>query len=213
MDYRLTFNEGRVLGVLIEKRFTTPEQFPLSLNSCTLGCNQKTSRDPVTNLSEGEVLAAIENLQMLNIVVRHHLAGSRVEKYSDALARVSCLGDDRIMVLATLLLRGDQTPGELSARCKRALPDISTEAVDALLNELRQTEQPWVQRLERQPGQKEVRWRQLLTEVSPDLALAPGGETAPRMEHLENEIASMRDDISELRRQLAKLREALGVAD
>jgi uncharacterized protein len=156
----LTAAEQRVLGCLIEKRWTTPDQYPLSLNSLRLACNQSTNRDPVTDYDESSVREAAQRLSHYGLARLASGHTTRATKYRH-LAEEG-LGLDRVQlaILCVLLLRGPQTPGELKARCERMAPLESLADVERVLGELGQL--GYVAVLHRRPGQKEDRFRQLL---------------------------------------------------
>ena len=121
MDISLNSHEARVLGVLIEKAYTTPDQYPLSLNGATNGCNQKSNRDPKVDFSEAEVRIALQGLRMKGLAGGAVLAGSRVEKFRHNAKEILKVGERAIAVMAELMLRGPQTAGELRTRAKRML--------------------------------------------------------------------------------------------
>jgi uncharacterized protein len=162
----LTAPEQRVLGCLIEKRWTTPEQYPLSLNALRLACNQSTNRDPVTTYDEQTVRDAAQRLSKYGLARLASGHSSRAIKYRHLAEEALGLGREELAVLAVLLLRGPQTPGELKARTERMAPLGSLEHVDQVLNAL--AERGYVRSLGRRPGQKEDRFEHLF-----------GGDTAP----------------------------------
>src|SRR5678816_229168 len=128
--------EARVLGVLVEKERTTPEGYPLSLNALVAGCNQKNNRDPVLNVGEREVNAAILNLRVAGLVEFVQLVGQRVEKYRHRAGATLHLEPAEVAVLAELLLRGDQQPGELRSRAERLRGPATLEALQTVLDSL-----------------------------------------------------------------------------
>jgi uncharacterized protein len=169
----LTFPEQRVLGCLIEKRLTTPDQYPLSLNSLRLACNQSTNRSPVTDFDEATVRDAAQRL------CRHGLArlasghSSRAIKYRHLAEEALGVDREQVSVLAVMLLRGPQTPGELKARSERMARIETLTGVERILDQLAQL--GYVSRLERRPGQKEDRFEHLLGEQA---GSPPAGEPA-----------------------------------
>jgi uncharacterized protein len=207
--------EIRVLGCLIEKQRTTPDVYPLSLNALRLACNQATNRDPVIDYDEETVSEALRRLALRGWTRLTSNSGSRARKYRHLLDNNH--SPDETAVLAVLMLRGVQTPGELKQRTERMQGFADLAAVSETLERL--IARGAVERLARQPGQKEERYRHLLggdgpaAEDSPESGEAPVQETsAPllspgpeedRLGHLESEVA-------ELREQVAALREALG---
>lgn len=198
----LTPPEQRVLGCLIEKRFTTPDQYPLSLNALRLACNQSTNRDPVTHYDEEAVREAAQRLSQYGLARLASGHSSRATKYRH-LAEDGLGVDPRQMaVLCVLLLRGPQTPGELKGRTERMVRFDSLAEVEAVLAEL--GEKGYARRMERRPGQKEDRFEQLLgggggADVAPPAAgsrqapaAAPDGDLRARVEALEQEVARLR---------------------
>src|SRR6202047_724583 len=162
MDLRLTENEVRVLGSLMEKDITTPEYYPLSLNALVNACNQKSNRDPVMQLDEGAVRSALEGLQQQRMAGPARGADSRVTKYEQRLQEVFNFMRPEIAVLCVLLLRGPQTPGELRGRTERLHRFETLEDVQSALQKLMQREPPLAKVLPRQPGTKESRYAHLL---------------------------------------------------
>ncbi len=156
----LTPPEQRVLGCLIEKRWTTPDQYPLSLNALRLACNQSTNRDPVTDYDETTVREAAQRLSLYGLARLASGHGSRAIKYRHLAEESLGLDREELAVLAVLLLRGPQTPGELKARTERMAPLASLADVERVLDVL--SDRGYGQRLGRQPGQKEDRFEHLL---------------------------------------------------
>src|SRR6266403_659792 len=160
----LTDIEVRVLGALVEKQVTTPEYYPLTINSLMLACNQKNNRNPVTAYSEEQVAQTVENLREKNLTYVFYGSTSRVPKYKHVMTEVLHLTPAELAVMCVLLLRGPQTSGELTTRGFRLHEFSGLEEVDAALNALISREpDPLVARLPRQPGQKEVRFAHLLS--------------------------------------------------
>jgi len=214
----LTPPEQRVLGCLIEKRWTTPDQYPLSLNALRLACNQSTNRDPVTDYDESTVREAAQRLFRYGLARLASGHGSRAIKYRHLAEEALGLGREELAVLAVLLLRGPQTPGELKGRTERMARIESLSAVDGVLGVL--IERGYARRLERRPGQKEDRFEQLLGGAGgadfeqPAPAAVPtgapagapvatearsDGELAARVEALEAAVASLRAELAALR--------------
>jgi uncharacterized protein YceH (UPF0502 family) len=156
----LTPVEQRVLGCLIEKRYTTPDQYPLSLNALRLACNQSTNRDPVTSYDESTVREAAQRLTKYGLARLASGHSSRAIKWRHLAEEALGLDREQLSVLAVLLLRGLQTPGELKARTERMVALASLEDVERVLDSL--VERGYVQRVPRRPGQKEDRYGQLL---------------------------------------------------
>lgn len=202
--------EIRVLGCLIEKQRTTPDAYPLTLNSLRLACNQSTNRDPVVEYDEHTIRGALERLARRRYVRLASGHTTRATKYRHLLDDTLQLDREELAVLAVLMLRGPQTPGELRQRTERLQRFSGHEALDAVLTRL--AERDFIERLERRPGQKEQRYRLKLdddTETAPEPAVPATSHQSPvtefddRLERLEREVA-------ELRRELADLREQLG---
>jgi uncharacterized protein len=220
----LSAPEQRVLGCLIEKRWTTPDQYPLSLNALRLACNQSTNRDPVTDYDEGTVRDAAQRLCRYGLARLASGHGSRAIKYRHLAEEGLGLGREQLAVLAVLLLRGPQTPGELKTRSERMASIGSLAEVERVLSEL--IEHSYARRLGRRPGQKEDRFEQLLggrgdgvepaATVSPAPAQAAPTQAAPaqaaptppagpslaeRVTALEAEVRALRAELSALGRE------------
>lgn len=202
----LTALEARVLGVLVEKEKTTPDVYPLTLNSLTSGCNQKTSRDPVMSVSESEVQATLDDLRGRLLVIESYGASGRVLRYAQNFGKVYALPAASVALLAILALRGAQTVSELRANSERLYRFDDASSVEAYLDELAQRANGALAvRLPKQPGSREYRWAHLLCgEVSlPAATRAPVDERAPdglseRVERLEHELAELRAEVARL---------------
>ena len=220
---QLTPDESRVLGVLIEKALTTPEQYPLSLNAVVNGANQKNNRDPVTAMAEGDAFEALEGLRAKGLVIRSDMAGSRVNKYRQQAAEALHVRTAELVILAELLLRGPQTLGELRGRASRMHPLESLDVVKNMLRAMQERGEPLVRELPPAPGSRAERYVQLLcpdlhpldaplAEAGPEVArgVAPSAPTAAslaqRVEKLEGEVAALRS-------ALRRLAESLGESD
>jgi uncharacterized protein len=173
----LTPVEQRVLGCLIEKRWTTPEQYPLSINALRLACNQATNRDPVTHYDENAVRDAAQRLSKYGLARLASGHNSRAVKYRHLAEESLGLDREHLAVLAVLLLRGPQTPGELKQRSERMAPMPTLTEVERVLGELGQL--GYATRLERRPGQKEDRYAQLLGGAGDEPAAAPAVAATP----------------------------------
>ncbi|MGC3962941.1 MAG: YceH family protein [Rhodocyclaceae bacterium] len=201
--------EARILGVLVEKQRTVPDTYPLSVNALASGCNQKTSRDPVMNASEGEVLAAIDTLRSQTLVIES--SGSRVARYAHNMDRVLHVPSQSVALLATLMLRGPQTTAELRANSERLHKFADASSVEAFLEELAaRADGALVMMLPRAPGSRESRWTHLLS-GEPDLSAmavavpaATGGSAAlaERVEVLEAEVARLREQLTRVLTEL-----------
>lgn len=206
----LTPAEQRVLGCLIEKRWTTPDQYPLSLNALRLACNQSTNRDPVTDYDDATVREAADGLGRYGLARLASGHSSRAIKYRHLAEEALRLGREELAVLAVLLLRGPQTPGELKARSDRMASVGSLDDVERVLRAL--VERGYAKRLDRRPGQKEDRFEHLLgPESSPEQAPAasvPAGTSRPAVEDgLEARVEALEADVADLREQLAAFRD------
>ena len=197
--------EARVLGVLIEKEKTVPDTYPLSLNTLTLGCNQKTARDPVMSAGESEVLAAIDNLKEYSLIIES--SGSRVMRYAHNARRALKLPEQSVALLAILMLRGPQTAGELRTNCDRlhSFGDISS--VEAFLTELSETDAPRVVKLPKLPGSREHRWAHLLCGAVDMDALKSGSNSAQTdvIAELQADVARLNEEVAALRSMVEKI--------
>jgi uncharacterized protein len=215
MEVTLNDIEVRVLGCLIEKELATPDYYPLSLNSLTNACNQKSNRDPLLNLGETDVVRALDSMRFNQLVVISS-DGGRVPKYRHILGERLRLSPQELAVLGELLLRGPQTLGELRARAERMSSFADLAAVEAVMEELQSRTPPLVLRLPLQPGRKESRYAHLLagepvlkveerfSSAEPArLKVMAGNE---RMEKLEEEVALLRTEVEGLRRMLEDLK-------
>ena len=195
--------EIRVVGCLLEKQRTTPDAYPLSLNALRLACNQATNRDPVVDYDEATVVEALRRTALRGWTRLASGAGSRARKYRHLLGEALNLDDAELSLLAVLMLRGVQTPGELKQRADRLHHFTDLAAVSESLQTL--ADRGYIERLERRPGQKEERYRQLLvgeeSEATSPAPAPPPGED--RLDRIEREL-------TELQAQIRQLREALG---
>jgi hypothetical protein len=201
----LSLIEARVLGVLIEKAHTVPDSYPLSLNSLTLGCNQKTARDPVLNATEGEVQSAADALKSLHLVFES--SGSRVTRFEHNMGRALVLPSQSVALLAVLMLRGPQTASELRSNSDRLHRFADQSALDGFLEELAERPEekggPLVVKLPRAPGAREARWAQLLCGEIDIAALVAAGGTTGGMSGADSEFVAASELASLRARQLA----------
>jgi uncharacterized protein YceH (UPF0502 family) len=193
--------EIRVLGCLIEKQRTTPDVYPLSLNSLRLACNQATNREPVVDYDERTIRDALQRLAQRRWTRLASAAGSRAAKYRHLLDETLDLKPPELSVLAVLMLRGPQTPGELKTRTERLSPFARPDDLQATLDGL--AGRRLVARLERRPGQKEERWIQLLGGAPPTEAEPPDGATptlarSDRLAELEERVRRLEEQIASL---------------
>lgn len=203
--------ELRVLGSLLEKQVTTPEYYPLSTNALVAACNQKSNRDPVLEIPEGEVSAALERLQEMNLVWR--IIGGRATKWEQNVEKKWELDAASRAVITLLFLRGPQTAGELRGRSDRLFEFSTVDEVETILRKLRDDSDPFVTELPRQAGQKERRWMHLfagavdhadIVETSPPV---PASRTS---ESLESRVSMLETKIEQISSELARLRSLLG---
>ena len=205
----LTSPEQRVLGCLIEKRFTTPEQYPLTLNALRLACNQSTNRDPVVDYDEHTVRAAADRLTQYGVARMVSGHQSRAIKYRHLAEEALNLGQEQLAVLCVLLLRGPQTPGELKQRTERMSTLASLQAVDEVLGTL--IERGYASRVDRQPGQKEDRFEQLLggrdgaAPPAPSAAGHPQGPAAADSDGLQERVGALEERVARLEAELRAL--------
>lgn len=202
----LSLLETRVLGVLVEKQHTVPDTYPLTLNALVAGCNQKTSRHPILEASEAEVQASLDHLKGLSLVVES--SGGRVMRHAHNAGRVLGLPPQSVALLATLMLRGPQTTGELRINCDRLHRFSDISSVEAFLEELAaRPAGALVRELARAPGTRETRWAHLLSgEPDHDAATtAPAGAEAVTV----SEIAALKANVDRLEAEVAELRSTL----
>jgi uncharacterized protein YceH (UPF0502 family) len=203
--------EARVLGSLLEKQQATPENYPLTLNSLLLACNQKTSREPVTDYFEADVEDALARLQQLRLVWK--VTGSRAARWDHNFEGVLEISRESKALLTVMLLRGPQTLAELRTRTERLHTFESLEEIETNLRVLAGRPEPLVRQLERQPGQKETRWAHLL---SGEPAIPAASEEAPARTRssagalLEERIATLESTVERLAEELAELKRTLG---
>ena len=215
MDITLNDNEVRVLGSLIEKELTTPEYYPLSLNSLTNASNQKSNRDPVTALTEEDVVRALDSLRFKQLVVLS-ADGGRVPKYRHLLAEKLGLMPAEQAIVCELLVRGPQTVRELRTRGERMHPFGDLAAVEEVLQELIVRENPLITLMPRQPGRKEGRYAQLFSgmpvcgeessEARPEAARQRVMAENERIAKLEEEVVALRGEVAGLQLQMAEFR-------
>lgn len=229
MKITLSAIEARVIGCLIEKSLTTPDQYPLSLNALTNTCNQKSNRDPVMSLSEQEVQSALDDLNDRHLVMTQSGHLSRVAKYKHRFCNTEFsdlqLNPQELGVICVLLLRGAQTPGELRTRTNRLCEFNNVGETEATLNKLASQEPALVNKLEREPGRRESRYIHCFTDAdelgvnveavedvensstsSESMASSNSNNNDSRISELEEKVELMQLEIEELREQIAKLK-------
>ena len=203
---RLTPVEARVLGTLMEKARTVPDSYPLSLNSLLMGCNQKSSREPLMELDEAQVATALDGLKTAGLV--HESSGGRTAKFTHNFQRGMGVFEQAAVLLGVLMLRGPQTAGELRLNTERWYRFADISSVEGFLEELqdRPAEKggPLVVKLPRGAGTREQRWAHLLCgpvqeeTVDPLRGTDPAGSTAQRLERLEAEVVQLRATVQRL---------------
>ncbi len=216
----LTTTESRVLGVVIEKALTVPNQYPLSLNSIVDGANQKNNRDPILDLTEDQTFDALETLRHKQLIVRVDQVGARVPKYKHAAIETLKVRTAEAAILAELLLRGPQTLGELRSRASRMSPLESLDRVRDMIRALRDRPEPYVQELAPSPGSRSELYVQLLC---PDLHAVPSASfssqrsessgSQPADDALVARVTRLERELAETRQVLAALATALGQAN
>ena len=210
----LSLIETRVLGVLYEKQRTVPDTYPLTLNSLVSGCNQKTSRSPVIDASDAQVLEALASLKASSLVIES--SGGRATRYEHNLDRVLHVPEQSAALLTALMLRGPQTPGELRLACERLYRFADISSVEAFLEELAAREAgALVMQLPRLPGAREQRWAHLLSgtpsiEAAVDSATSVDGSSLD-IDALRARVATLEAEVSELKATLARVCGELGL--
>lgn len=205
----LSAEEQRILGSLIEKSVVTPDYYPMTLNSLTAACNQKSSRKPVVEYSEETVINALNSLKAQSLVATAVGASIRAAKYKHNFTTVYPLSDGELAIMCLLLLRGPQTPGELNTNSGRLHEFSSLASVHEALDKLRSSSYPFVKELSRQPGQKETRFVHLLGETPMETEI-PQNYNEPVKSFtndLEARVSALEAEVADLKE---KLRQILG---
>jgi uncharacterized protein len=206
--------ETRVLGSLVEKELTTPEYYPLSLNALVNACNQKSNRDPVMNLGEEAVREALRTLEKKGLAGPADNMVSRVSKYEHRLQEAYNFTRHETAVLAELLLRGPQTPGELRSRADRMHKFDDLGVVQSTLRRLMEREPPLAKVLPRQPGTKEARYAHLMSgdvelpqpDSVAEVVATSSASSGDRIAQLEAQVETLQSDIADLKQQFAAFR-------
>lgn len=217
MDAILNEIEARVIGSMVEKKLTTPDYYPLTLNGLTTACNQISNRDPVVSYDEQTVMRALDTLREKKMAYVFHGSESRVPKYGHLFAEAFDLTPPEVAVLCVLLLRGPQTPGEIRGRTGRLHEFGSLSEVETTLHDLSIKEpQPLVVKLPRQTGSRESRYAHLLSgevemqesEAAPRVAASSAKARVDdeRLAHLEEEVKTLRQEVADLKQQLLEFR-------
>ena len=206
----LSLLETRVLGVLMEKQRTVPDSYPLTLVALTAGCNQKSSRNPVLDATEADAQEALDSLKRLSLIIE--TSGGRVMRYAHNFERVLDVPSQAAALLATLMLRGPQTVGELRINSERLHRFADISSVDAFLRELAARSPALVVELPRQPGSRESRWAHLLTGKPAIAETAHPASSRPSFSaetETLSEIAALRAEVAELKTELANVKAAV----
>lgn len=218
MNIELSPLEARVIGCLIEKQITTPDQYPLSLNALVNACNQKSNRDPVMEVDERTIQDTLDTLARKHFVVERSGFGSRVPKYHHRFCNTEFgtlkLTPQELAIVCELLVRGPQTPGELRTRASRMAAFSEVGQVEAALESMRTREDgPFVVRLPREPGRRDSRYAHLFSgavavpaiEVEPQtVALSNvAAETPSRLDRLEEQVQRLREELDDMKRRLS----------
>jgi uncharacterized protein YceH (UPF0502 family) len=211
----LTAIEARVLATLMEKARTVPDSYPLTLNSLLLGCNQKTSREPLMELSESEVSSAVNSLREAGLV--HETSGGRAVKFTHNAQRGIGVPEQSAVLLGLLMLRGPQTAAELRLNAERWYRFADTSSVEAFLDEMQERSEekggPLVIKLDRAPGAREQRWAHLLCgPVDASAAASSSRMAAPANADLQARVAQLETELAELRSTVQKLCAELGLS-
>lgn len=218
MDMNLSLEQMRVIGCLLEKEVTTPDQYPLSLNSLTLACNQKSNREPVLSLSESDVQNVVDELREKRLIREESGFGSRVVKYKHRFCNTEFsdlqFSEQELGIICTLLLRGPQTPGELRSRTNRLCSFKDVHEVETVLTKLAERDNgALVVRLPREPGKRESRFAHLFGDQDLSAYSQPhsaavseqgGHPLEQRVEALENEVAELKQQIADLTALIAE---------
>jgi uncharacterized protein len=202
--------EVRVVASLVEKQRTTPDQYPLTLNSLRLACNQSTNRDPVVDYEEATIRSALDRLTRRKWATLASWSTARSVKYKHLLDQALGLSGPQLAVMAVLMLRGPQTPGELRQRAERIHRFDSNEELERALEEL--MERGLCARLPRRPGERGQRYRHLLSGDgdAPEAPAVPAADASRMSDGVEGRVEALEREVASLRRELAELREELG---
>jgi uncharacterized protein YceH (UPF0502 family) len=220
MSVELTALEARVIGCLIEKQVTTPDQYPLSLNALTNACNQKSNRDPVLELDERQVQAVLDGLMRRQLAMERSGFGSRVPKYQHLFCNTEYgslkFSPQQTGIVCELLVRGPQTPGELRTHAARLAPLKDVTEVEAALEDLAtRPDGPFVAKLAREPGRRESRYMHLFSGDAPppvqEAPEIPASTGAVNVGHAER-LAALEQAVDELRREVTEIKARVGAA-
>ncbi|HEV2430029.1 MAG TPA: YceH family protein [Burkholderiales bacterium] len=212
MTKTLSLLETRVLGTLYEKQHTVPDSYPLTLNALVSGCNQKSSRAPVMEATEAEVQASLDSLKAANLVIE--TSGGRVSRYAHNIERVLQVPSQSAALLACLMVRGPQTPGELRINCERLHSFADISAVQGFLDELaNRPAGALVVQLPRQPGSRENRWAHLLSGAPSPGEKKSDADVAPdELATLKANVARLENELTALKVLVARVCKELGIS-
>ena len=200
MDKTLDNIEARILACLVEKEFTTPDYYPLTLNSLVAACNQKSNRNPVVLFEEAAVERGLEALRKKGLVQTIHIPGSRTAKYKHSFMEEFSLISNEAAILCELMLRGPQTLGELRTHAGRMYEFKGLQEIDEILRDLMDREPAMVLKLQREPGKREERYMHMLSGTPEVKEREPQAEDEnPRITKLEKEVSDLRDELAALR--------------
>lgn len=205
----LNDTELRVLGSLMEKSKTTPDYYPMTLNGLTAACNQKSSRKPVVEYSENEVIEALDTLKRKGLISTATGGSSRAIKYKHNFAIVFPVVPAEVAVLCLLILRGPLTPGEINSNAGRMYEFDDLDEVQTILEKLADEEPAYLEQMAKRPGQKEVRWRHLLGGTVPeddtveDTPRRSSSELEARLSKVEQELAELKEAFDKLMKELS----------
>ncbi|GAC20207.1 YceH family protein [Paraglaciecola arctica] len=224
MLIQLTPIQARLIGVLLEKEVTTPDQYPLSLNGLTLGCNQKSNREPVMDLSESEVQNVLDELRDKKLILEHTGTGSRVVKYKHRFCNTEFsdlkFSRQQLAIICVMLLRGPQTPGELRTRTNRLADFENVDEIEATLNKLQDlNDEQLVVKLDREPGKRDSRYAHLFSGEQGLLVASQiptsgndiDQETSSTTPLALERILTLEQQVAELTGQLAELKELVDI--
>ena len=227
MLIQLTPIQARLIGVLLEKEITTPDQYPLSLNGLTLGCNQKSNREPVMSLSEADVQNVLDELRNKKLIFEHTATSSRVVKYKHRFCNTEFsdlkFSRQQLAIVCVMLLRGPQTPGELRTRTNRLADFENVDEIEATLNKLHNlNDEQLVVKLDRESGKRDSRYAHLFSgdEALQVASLGPANAAAVTTSYQEptsihpqalERIIQLEQQVVELTSQLAELKEVVEI--
>jgi uncharacterized protein YceH (UPF0502 family) len=224
MLIQLTPIQARLIGVFLEKEITTPDQYPLSVNALTLGCNQKSNREPVMNLSESDVQNCLDELREKKLTFEYTGTGSRVVKYKHRFCNTEFsdlkFSRQQLAILCVMLLRGPQTPGELKTRTNRLAEFDNVDEIEETLNKLQELNgEQLVVKLEREPGKRDARYGHLFSgeeglkvalQASTNITSSTQGLESFQSQALER-ISQLEQQVAELTSQITELRELVDI--